>query len=219
MVRAAEEGPGRPLRERSGADTGPPSTPPEVSVGTPMVGDDSRIPYTVRVARPRDAAAFVELFQAVIAERRFVRSDTVHRTVGYFRRQFRRPWTGEQVSLVATAGPRLVGHLHAAREDNPESRHVASLGMAVARDWRGRGVGSALMAECVRWGHEVGVEKLALSVYPDNDAARALYRKYGFVEEGRLSGHSKKRVGYRDEIVMGLWLIDPPGSTAPPPSP
>jgi ribosomal protein S18 acetylase RimI-like enzyme len=34
----------------------------------------------------------------------------------------------------------------------------------------------------------------------------ALYRKFGFKEEGRLTGHSRKSIGYFDEIVMGLWL-------------
>ena len=86
------------------------------------------------------------------------------------------------------------------------TRHVASLGMAVAPEWRGKGVGSALLAETIRWAKEMGVEKLALSVYPHNDAARALYRKFGFTEEGRLTGHSKKSIGYLDEIVMGLWV-------------
>jgi ribosomal protein S18 acetylase RimI-like enzyme len=72
------------------------------------------------------------------------------------------------------------------------------------------------MAESIRWAHQAGVEKLALTVYPDNAAARALYRKFGFEEEGRLSGHSKKAIGYLDEIVMGLWVIDrPPGTGAP----
>ena len=56
----------------------------------------------------------------------------------------------------------------------------------------------------------MGVEKLALSVYPDNEAALALYQKFGFQEEGRLSGHSKKSIGYRDEVLMGRWLVEPP---------
>jgi putative acetyltransferase len=62
------------------------------------------------------------------------------------------------------------------------------------------------MSEVFRWADEVGVEKLFLSVYPHNDAAIALYRKFGFVEEGRLSGHSKKAAGYEDEVLMAVWI-------------
>jgi L-phenylalanine/L-methionine N-acetyltransferase len=168
-------------------------------------GGQSR--FVVRAARPRDARSFLDMWRAVVAEKQYVRSETVARSVGYYRRHyFRRSWTGEQASLVALHGDRVIGHLNVSREEGPTTRHVASLGMAVASDWRGSGVGSALLAEAIRWAKVMGVEKLALSVYPHNEAALALYRKFGFKEEGRLTGHSKKSIGYMDEIVMGLWL-------------
>ena len=163
--------------------------------------------WVVRRAKPSDARSFLEMWRVVVAEKKYVRSDSVSRSAAYYRRHyFRRSWTDEQASLVAVHGDRVIGHLQVAREEGPMTRHVASLGMAVAPEWRGKGVGSALLAETIRWAKEMGVEKLALSVYPHNDAARALYRKFGFTEEGRLTGHSKKSIGYLDEIVMGLWV-------------
>lgn len=151
------------------------------------------------------------MWRDVVAERRFVRTESVTQSVRTFRRQqFRRTWDRDQASIVAVHGDRVIGHLGVSREDGPATRHVASLGMAVASDWRGRGVGTALLSEALRWARQVGVEKLALSVYPDNEPARALYRKFGFQEEGCLTGHSKKSIGYRDEIVMGLWLVPRP---------
>jgi putative acetyltransferase len=169
--------------------------------------------FVVRPARPKDARSFLEMWRTVVAEKQFVRSETVSRSVAYYRRHyFRRSWTDDQASLVAVLGDRVIGHLNVAREEGPMTRHVASLGMAVDPDWRGRGVGSALMTEVIRWAREMGVEKLALSVYPHNEAALALYRKFGFKEEGRLTGHSKKSIGYVDEIVMGLWVNPRPSS-------
>ena len=170
-----------------------------------------RAGFVVRAARPGDARSFLEMWRTVVAEKRFVRSETVTRSVGYYRRHyFHRSWTDEHASLVAVHGTRVVGHLNVAREEGPMTRHVASLGMAVAPEWRRRGVGSALLAECIRWARETGVEKLVLTVYPHNEGALALYRKLGFKEEGRLTGHSKKSIGYLDEIVMGLWVNAPP---------
>jgi ribosomal protein S18 acetylase RimI-like enzyme len=167
--------------------------------------------FVVRPGRPGDAGSFMDLWRTVVAERRFVRTDTVGgSTWSYRRRYFRRTWTLGEVSLVAVAGDRVIGHLTASRDEGPVTRHVATLGMAVAPDWRGRGVGSALLTESIRWARAMGVEKLALSVYPDNEAALALYGKFGFRQEGRLTGHSKKSIGYVDEIVMGLWLVDRP---------
>jgi ribosomal protein S18 acetylase RimI-like enzyme len=169
-----------------------------------------RASYIVRPARPADARSFMALWTAVVAEGRYVRPDRISRGAGHYRRAFRNAWSDDRVELVAVAGTRVIGHLTAAREEGAVCRHVASLGLAVAADWRGRGIGFALMAEASRWARIVGVEKLSLSVYPDNTAALDLYRRVGFVEEGRLTGHSKKEIGYRDEILMGLWLITPP---------
>ena len=169
------------------------------------------LPFEVRSGRPRDAESFVRMWKVVTAEGKYIRTERVDRSVRYYRRRFfRRTWGPDQATLVAVREGLVIGHIHVAREEGPVTRHVASLGMTVTPEWRGQGVGSALMAEVIRWARSVGVEKLALSVYPDNQAARALYAKFGFQEEGRLTGHSKKSTGYRDEIVMGLWLIPPP---------
>jgi ribosomal protein S18 acetylase RimI-like enzyme len=81
----------------------------------------------------------------------------------------------------------------------------------VAASWRGHGVGTALMTEAMRWGRLHGIEKIELSVYPHNGAAKALYRKFGFDEEGRLVRHEKKSYGYEDEILMAVWLGDGDG--------
>jgi RimJ/RimL family protein N-acetyltransferase len=166
--------------------------------------------FNVRRAAARDASSFLELWRTVVAEGRYVRTEQVTLTVRHYRRRFRHSWTSEEAELVAVEGTRVIGHLNVSREESPATRHVASLGMSVVPDRRGQGVGKALLKSCLDWAREFGVEKLALSVYPDNERAIGLYRKMGFVEEGRLSGHSKKAMGYRDEIVMGLWLIQRP---------
>ena len=79
--------------------------------------------------------------------------------------------------------------------------------MAVAREWRGRGVGSALLAAAIEWARERGLHKLSLGVFPHNAAAIALYRKFGFVEEGRRVKQYRRSSGELwDAIDMGLLL-------------
>jgi diaminopimelate decarboxylase len=160
----------------------------------------------IRPARPRDAASFVELWQAVVDEGRFVRSETVAHPTRVYRARFRRPWTDHDAQLVAVEGDRVVGHLYIQRERHPVTRHVATLGISVAPDRRGHGIGAALLDESIRWAKGAGVEKIVLSVYPHNTAAISLYRRFGFVEEGRLVRQSRRSTGYVDEILMGLWL-------------
>jgi putative acetyltransferase len=160
----------------------------------------------IRAAEPADARQWVRHISDVAAEGRFIRTEEVRWTPRQMRRRFRNPRTRDELQVVAVAGGRVIGSLWVGRESNPVTSHVASLGMSVDRAWRGRGIGSALMTEAFRWARGAGIEKLALTVYPNNQRALNLYKKYGFVEEGRLTGHSKKAYGYEDEVVMGRWI-------------
>ena len=170
---------------------------------------DARRPpegVVIRVARPSDAASYLRMWRSVFAERRYVRTEHVPHGVRHYRRFFRDASTADHVRLVAVAGDEVVGTISLERLPHPVNRHVATLGMAVLAGWRGRGVGAALMASGVRWARAAGVEKLTLEVYTHNEPAIALYRQFGFAEEGRLARHSKKSHGYEDELVMGRLL-------------
>ena len=58
-----------------------------------------------------------------------------------------------------------------------------------------------------RWCQTSRVHKLTLHVFPHNEAAIALYRKHGFVEEGRLVRHYRRANGELwDAIAMALVL-------------
>jgi RimJ/RimL family protein N-acetyltransferase len=106
-------------------------------------------------------------------------------------------------SIVAEADGRIIGMIHV-----ETSRFgFGEFGMQVAREWRGRGVGSALLEAAIDWSRAQGLHKLCLEVFPHNEAGIALYRKYGFVEEGRRVRHYRRASGELwDSIVMGLAL-------------
>jgi RimJ/RimL family protein N-acetyltransferase len=84
---------------------------------------------------------------------------------------------------------------------------VAELGMYVAADCRRMGVGSALLEAAFAWARQKEAHKISLQVWPHNEAARRLYRKFGFVEEGYLRHHYRRRNGELwDAVLMGLLL-------------
>lgn len=106
-------------------------------------------------------------------------------------------------TLVALADDAIVGEIRV----DPTWMGFGEIGMMVAADWRGRGAGKALVAAAIEWARGRGLHKLALSVFPHNRAAIALYRKFGFVEEGRLVRHVRRADGQLwDLIEMGLLL-------------
>jgi L-amino acid N-acyltransferase YncA len=156
--------------------------------------------FTVRVAAEADARAMAELFAAVAAERTGIATEPpvdVEERAAQFART-------AGASVVAVAGDgQLVGIIHV-----EASRHgFGDLGMLVRRDWRGRGVGSALLREAIVRARGAGLHKLCLEVFAHNEAGIALYRKAGFVEEGRRPGQYRRASGELwDAIIMGLPL-------------
>lgn len=90
----------------------------------------------------------------------------------------------------------------------------ADLGMQVAAEYRARGVGTALLRATIEWARAKNAHKVTLQVWPHNEQARRLYEPFGFLEEGRLRRHYRRRTGELwDAIIMGLVLDDTsPGS-------
>jgi RimJ/RimL family protein N-acetyltransferase len=161
-------------------------------------------PFEVRPASREDARALAELF-AIVAEERDGIATEPPVDVDARARSFADSADG---TIVAFAGGEVIGSLHL------EASRFGSgdLGMAIARDWRGRGVGTALMAAAVEHARARGMHKLSLEVFPHNAAAIALYRKFGFVEEGRRVQHYRRASGELwDSIVMGLLLAPASG--------
>jgi putative acetyltransferase len=107
-------------------------------------------------------------------------------------------------SVVGSAGLHPVG-------PQIRRRHVAMLGISVIPEAQGRGVGSALMqALCDyadRWGHVLRIE---LTVFTDNHRAIALYRRFGFEEEGVHRAYALRDGAYADVLAMARLHPCPP---------
>lgn len=110
----------------------------------------------------------------------------------------------EDYLLVATIAGEVVGNLglHAASK-SPRRRHVGHIGLAVGDDRQRRGVGTALMTAAIELADNwLNFQRLELSVYTDNLAALALYRKFGFAIEGTCRGYAFRDGQYVDVYTM-----------------
>jgi L-amino acid N-acyltransferase YncA len=155
--------------------------------------------FEIRPAQAGDARALAELFASVAGERDGIATEPpvdIDERAALFSHT-------AGTSIVAVADMQVIGMLHI-----EVSRHgFGELAMLVDRGWRGRGVGSALMATAISWAREHGLHKLCLEVFAHNTAAIALYRKCGFAEEGRRVRQYRRASGELwDSIVMGLAL-------------
>lgn len=111
---------------------------------------------------------------------------------------------GGELSLVAVRDGQPVGlaGLHEPRAVW-RRRHAMGLGISVAPHAHGQGVGSALMQALLdhadRWANLLRVE---LTVFADNARAIALYRRFGFEEEGRMRAYAWRDGAYADCLGM-----------------
>jgi putative acetyltransferase len=170
----------------------------------------------VRPATTEDLDRLLDLFAAVVDERLWLGAEPPLDRDAQRRRFVERMEegsSGQSLVAVTVDGGELVGYV--GMELAPYN--VASFGMIVDAAWRGRGVGSALVEAAIDWSRDRGAHKLTLQVWPHNPAARRLYRRHGFVEEGLLRRHYRRRNGQLwDAVVMGLVLDETsPGSSLP----
>jgi putative acetyltransferase len=173
-----------------------------------------RPPIIVRRAEARDADAITATFAApnVIA-------GTLQLPYPSIRNWTK--WIEEMPAgdylLVAEADGVVVGNLglHSASK-SPRRRHAGSIGMAVRDDWQRRGVGAVLLSAAVdladNW---IGYARLELTVYTDNAAAVALYRKFGFEVEGTARRYALRDGRFVDAFMMARHALNPAFAAAP----
>ncbi|MGE5189926.1 MAG: ribosomal protein S18-alanine N-acetyltransferase [Gemmatimonadota bacterium] len=84
------------------------------------------------------------------------------------------------------------------------------LNIAVRPDARCRGVGTALLLECIRRGAAAGARRIHLEVRPGNEPALRLYRRHGFVFQGIRKGYYTDT--REDAVVLSREIREADGS-------
>ena len=159
---------------------------------------------TIRRATPDDLEDLLDLREAVAGEGIFIATELPLDRDGdrAKHRETIECQDGTKVLLVADVDGALVGSLGIFI-----GKGVADLGMNVASANRGQGIGAALLAEAIAWARTAGAHKVQLEHWPWNHRARALYERFGFVEEGYRRRQYRRRDGALwDSVLMGLVL-------------
>ncbi len=133
------------------------------------------------VARERTWLAIVEAFP-IEETRRFLTKNLREQNPAFF--AVETPLDDYHSPIVQTS--RVVGWADTRRPEGPGSQHRLELGMGVLTNYRRRGIGQRLLRALIEAVKATGAVRLELSVYAENVAGHQLYRKLGFVEEGRL---------------------------------
>jgi L-amino acid N-acyltransferase YncA len=159
----------------------------------------------VRPGRLADAKAYHACVDAVARERAHIALVAAPPPEAS-RQWIRSLLAAKSAFFVALDGRRMVGWCDAPPREMAGFEHTVGLGMGLLAEARGRGAGAKLLRRAIAHCRRRRVEKIELQVFASNRAARALYRKFGFRQEGRRVRARKLDGKYDDVILMGKLL-------------
>jgi RimJ/RimL family protein N-acetyltransferase len=168
----------------------------------------------IRSDQPEDADRLLTYIRSVARETSFfiLQADEFD-----FTEEQERQWIQDhledpgKLAILAEVSGTIVGSLSFENGPHQRIRHRGILGVSVVKEWRGKGIGAALLQSLIAWAEANPIiEKLGLSVYANNENAIRLYEKLGFVVEGRRPRELKIGPGcYADDILMYRFVCGP----------
>jgi aminoglycoside 6'-N-acetyltransferase len=145
--------------------------------------------FSIRSATPADEAALVDLGHSSAIHHASIDPKRWRVPTLAEEQTARRYWHAARPrdeGLVAVAGEVVVGviELWLKRPRGPAGAHVQSVsvdfGLAVLPEWRGRGVGSALLEAAETWARAQGAERMSMDLSSANAGALRLYERMGY---------------------------------------
>lgn len=112
------------------------------------------------------------------------------------------------VMMVAEVDGKIAGNCSVSGIGSKRKvRHRCSYAIALYDRFRGMGVGSAMTGYALELARSIGYEQIELEVAEENDNGRNLYKKFGFVETGKIPDAMRYEDGsYTDLVLMSRKL-------------
>ncbi|MBW3111626.1 MULTISPECIES: GNAT family N-acetyltransferase [Bacillaceae] len=166
------------------------------------------VEYFIRNVKLEDAEVLLDIESSVISEGKYfivVSEELEKKPVQEEKERIQRKLDNEKETLiVAEVDGVVVGSIEFRSQTRKRLSHTGSVSMSISKDYRGMGIGKALLTALLDWAEENPlIEKVSLGVLSTNQRAISLYKQMGFLEEGRLIKEYKLNDGeYIDDILM-----------------
>ena len=112
--------------------------------------------------------------------------------------------TSGHPQFVALDGTTVVGWCDVLPAWADALRHRGTLGMGLRAAYRGQGLGTQLLAATIAKAQTRGIHRIELEVRADNVVAIALYRRFGFEQDGIFRKAMLVDATYFDCVRMSL---------------
>jgi RimJ/RimL family protein N-acetyltransferase len=165
----------------------------------------------IRTAMPQDALMILRLSRAIITDSDFNITTPEEFNISVAEEE---EWIrgfirdNNSILMVADKANEVIGMLNFRGSPRKRLKHTGEIGIGVAKQYRGMGIGTLLLESLISWAKEHPViEKLELNVFEKNIAGIRLYQKMGFIVQGKLSKQIKLGEGaYTDLILMARFV-------------
>ena len=165
-----------------------------------------RSEVAIRPARADDAADIARIYNEGIEDRRATFQTRIQRAEDFAGRL---EDTHDYPYLVAESDGAVAGWAGVKPySDFPPYRPVAEAMLYVARDRRGRGIGTQLLHAIAAEAERAGFTKLLGKIFTDNDASMALVQRCGFREVGVHHRHGRLDGRWKDVLLVELLIGD-----------
>lgn len=160
-----------------------------------------------------NAQEMADYYNMIVAETKFISADIMDpKATKESQEKWIKGSIDDEKSLVITAqiDGKIVGmgNINPKGKNKVRYKHVCLIGVSVLKQFWGLGIASAIMKELIEFAKKIGYEQIELDVVSANESAVHLYKKFGFVEEGRLTHAMKYTDGtYADFIKMQKFLL------------
>ena len=165
---------------------------------------------TYREAEPSDAGKFLEYCKIVGSETDNLTfgaeglSLTISQEADFIRKFAGNPGS---IMIVAFDEGELIGTgAVSVISGKPRFAHRREIAISVRKDYWGKGIGTGLMNLLLDFAKKSGAEVLELEVRSDNEAAIALYKKFGFEKAGQNEKFFKINGEFFSADYMNLYL-------------
>jgi RimJ/RimL family protein N-acetyltransferase len=167
-------------------------------------GWDFAMTVEFRQIRVSDAPSFRAAVDRVAREHKYLalsQAPSAEQVHAFVRRSVENGYP----QIVATIDGEVVGWCNVPPAGRAVSAHVGELFMGLVPEWRGQGIGAALLRHALDAADQFGFLRIELGVFANNTAAIALYRKAGFSEEGIKRRAILIDDVFHDEIIMARF--------------
>lgn len=171
----------------------------------------SEVEITLREAIPEDAEKLLQLSKQVSLETDFLIMDErgMNLSSELLAGELAAIYESESnYLLLAFADQEVIGAASIRASDEERIAHIGEVGVFIAKEYWGMGLGTLLMEELIDFANESSIiARLELTVQSRNQAAVHLYEKIGFETEGLLKRGAKSLQGeYLEVRLMSLMI-------------